>query len=249
MIGNGLVAVVGGGGGIGSAVVRALATAGRPVGVLDVDARAASRAANAAGGTATACHVDVSAEVPLANALERLIAELGPLEGLVNAARATVVRPALELSTSEFERVIGVNLVSAFITCREAARRMMGGGAIVNLSSVNARTPNAGRTAYAASKAGLEGLTRALALEWAPRGIRVAAVAPGYVGTPQIERLIDGGHVREDEVRARTPLGRMAAPEEIAAMIAFLLSADASYVSGAVVDVDGGWLVQGLPGG
>ncbi len=242
----GAVAVIGGGGGIGQAIARRLVAEGRPVAIIDVDGDAAARSAILAGASARAITLDGRDERAFASALDAAISELGAISGLVNAQGMTLARQALDMTDDEFRSVLDVNLVSVFSASRAAAARMGAGGAIVNISSIAARTPNMSRAAYAASKAGVEGLTRALAFEWAARGIRVAAIAAGYTDTPFIRHAIADGFLEQRQVEARTPLGRMAQPAQIASVASFLLGPDASYITGAVVDADGGWLVQGL---
>ena len=145
------------------------------------------------------------------------------------------------MDDSTFESVLAVNLTGVFYTCRAVGRALLagGGGAIVTIASISAKGGQAGRANYAASKWGLAGLTKTLAIEWGHRGVRVNAVAPNGVDTPMIR---DG--IPEDFLSGvmldRTPLGRLAQPEEIAAAVAFLLSDEAAYVNGAVLELDGG---------
>jgi NAD(P)-dependent dehydrogenase (short-subunit alcohol dehydrogenase family) len=122
-----------------------------------------------------------------------------------------------------------------------------GRGAIVNVASINALVGMPGRAAYCASKAGLLGLTRVLAVEWAGRGVRVNAVCPGYVRTPMVERAIAQGFYSGEALRDHTPAGRLAEPSEIAAAVAYLASNDASYLTGQALVVDGGYLTYGAP--
>jgi NAD(P)-dependent dehydrogenase (short-subunit alcohol dehydrogenase family) len=122
-----------------------------------------------------------------------------------------------------------------------------GRGSIVNVASINAEVGMPGRAAYCASKAGLVGLTRVLAVEWASRGVRVNAVEPGYVRTPMVENAIAQGLLAEQAMRDRTPLDRLAEPGEVARAVAFLASKDAAYVTGQALVIDGGYLAYGAP--
>ena len=166
----------------------------------------------------------------------------GRLDGLVNCAgiSPTFVRSA-ELSDEAWQEVINVNLRGTFLCAREAGRAMLeqGYGSIVNVTSVHAWVGFERLAAYAASKGGIEALTRTLAVEWAPQGVRVNALAPGYYRTDLSRGLLDSP--RGDRIRARVPMGRTGEPEELGGAATFLLSDAASYVTGTTITVDGGW--------
>jgi NAD(P)-dependent dehydrogenase (short-subunit alcohol dehydrogenase family) len=170
---------------------------------------------------------------------ERLVAktadELGRLDALVNNAGVTVAKPALELTAADFDSIFAIDVRAAFLLSQCAAARMNEGGAIVNVTSVHEHVPRAGFALYSAAKAALGMLTRSLALELAP-GIRVNAVAPGAIATERNEEA--------DALVDEIPLGRPGEPEEVASVVAFLLSDDARYMTGASVVVDGGALQQ-----
>jgi NAD(P)-dependent dehydrogenase (short-subunit alcohol dehydrogenase family) len=170
---------------------------------------------------------------------ERLVAEtaaeLGRLDALVNNAGVTVARPALDLTAADFDAIFSIDVRAAFLLSQCAARRMGEGGAIVNVTSVHEHVPRAGFALYASAKAALGMLTRSLALELAP-AVRVNAVAPGAIATERNEEA--------DSLAAEIPLGRPGEPAEVASVVAFLLSDEARYMTGASVVVDGGALQQ-----
>jgi NAD(P)-dependent dehydrogenase (short-subunit alcohol dehydrogenase family) len=168
---------------------------------------------------------------------ERLVAEtvdaLGGLHALVNNAGVTVAKPVFELTASDFDSIFAIDVRAAFLLSQQAARRMGDGGAIVNVTSVHEHVPRVGFALYASAKAALGMLTRSLALELAP-AIRVNAVAPGVIATERNEEA--------KSLAADTPLGRAGTPAEVAGVVAFLLSAEAGYMTGESVIVDGGAL-------
>jgi NAD(P)-dependent dehydrogenase (short-subunit alcohol dehydrogenase family) len=171
---------------------------------------------------------------------ERLVTEvaeaLGGIDALVNNAGVTVAKPALELSTDDFDSIFAIDVRAAFLLSQHAARRMgEGGGSIVNVTSIHEHVPRAGFALYASAKAALGMLTRSLALELAP-SIRVNAVAPGAIATERNEEA--------ESLEAEIPLGRPGEPAEVASVVAFLLSNEARYMTGASVLVDGGALQQ-----
>jgi NAD(P)-dependent dehydrogenase (short-subunit alcohol dehydrogenase family) len=153
----------------------------------------------------------------------------------------------LEQSVEGFDRILDVHLRGTFLFSREAARTMIqqGCGAIVNLSSITAFGGIPGRNAYAAAKAGISAMTRSMACEWAAKGLRINAVAPGYVRTELIKRLAESAVLDEEKINKRTPMGRMAEPIEIARAIRFLASDEASFITGTTLSVDGGWTAFG----
>jgi NAD(P)-dependent dehydrogenase (short-subunit alcohol dehydrogenase family) len=162
---------------------------------------------------------------------------LGGIDALVNNAGVTVAKPALELSADDFDLIFSVDVRAAFLLSQQAARRMGEGGAIVNVTSIHEHVPRAGFALYASAKAALGMLTRSLALELAP-GIRVNAVAPGAIATDRNEEA--------DALADEIPLGRPGEPAEVASVVAFLLSDDARYLTGASILVDGGALQQAI---
>jgi 3-oxoacyl-[acyl-carrier protein] reductase len=245
----GRVAIVTGAGqGIGAATARRLAAEGAAVAVLERSeetGNATAEAIRAAGGQATAVTCDVSSAASVAEAVSRVAADHDRIDVLVNNAGITRDNLLFRLSEEDWDTVIAVNLRSVFLTCRAVQKHMVSAkyGRIVNLSSRSA-LGNRGQANYAAAKAGIQGLTATLAIELGPFNITVNAVAPGYVATPMTAatavRVGSTPEEHQHEVAERTPLGRVGQPEEIASVIAFLASDDASYVSGQTLYVNGG---------
>jgi 3-oxoacyl-[acyl-carrier protein] reductase len=262
---EGRVAVVtGGGAGLGEAICLRLGREGARVAVLDVDLDAAQRTADLAGGVAVGADVSDSGAVD--RALEQTEAELGPVDvwvnnaGIAAVAQAERVVPRLErqldeaaaggpvatpldalvrLPDEEWRRMLAVHLDGTFFGTRAAARSMAqrGGGVIVNVASVCGLDGCAGYPHYSAAKAGVLGFTRAVAKELAVQGIRVNAVAPGFIDAPTAG--LQGDRVRA-ALRLRTPLGRFAHSEEVAATVAFLASDDAAFFVGETLSPNGG---------
>ena len=241
--------------GIGRSIARHLAAAGAAVVVADVDRAAASRTAEELTGVGLAAlpvHADVSSEEDVTALVETARAWRGGIDVLVNNAGVFPSLPVLDMSAEQFDRVLGVNLRGVYLCSRHVARLMVArglGGRILNVSSVDALHPSAvGLAAYDASKHGVWGFTKNLALELAPHRIWVNAIAPGAVATPGTERMTTPAGVDPAELAARfsarIPMGRMADPDEIAAVALFLASDMSSYMTGSQVVVDGGVLLS-----
>jgi NAD(P)-dependent dehydrogenase (short-subunit alcohol dehydrogenase family) len=195
--------------------------------------------------------VDVAVEADVRALIDACIERYGRLDVLVNnAGNSDQPHPTVEQNVEAFDRLLGIHLRGTFVACREAGRVMLaqGGGAIVNLGSIAGLAGIPARNAYGAAKAGIVAMTRSLACEWARDGIRVNAVAPGYVATELVETLKRNGQMNVRSIEKRTPMGRLARPEEIAGAIGFLASDAASYITGTVLSVDGGWHAYGAAG-
>jgi len=245
---SGRVALVtGGAGGIGRATCQAFFDAGYEVVLTDLDldtAVAAATEIDPSGERVIGLSGDVGSTPAVTAMVDDALARFGRLHALVNVAGVVGPGPSEELEDASWDRLINIHLSGAYRCARAAfpALSASGSGSIVSISSIAGRTGFSFRASYCAAKAGIEGLTRALAVEWAKRGVRVNAVAPGHVRTPMLDYSIEIGSVTEETVRGRTnriPLGRYAQPEEIAAAILFLSSPAASYITGEVLCVDG----------
>jgi len=239
-----VVIVTGGGRGIGAATSRLLASRGYAVGVNYRADRASAEAVVAAieakGGRAIAVPADVSDEDAVRALFDAVVDQLGPVTHLVNNAGALFTQsPLVDMSVERFNKVMLTNVTSCFLCSREFLRRAGEGGAIVNVSSVAARSGSPFEYVdYAASKGAVDTLTKGLSLEVAARGIRVNAVRPGFIHT---RMHADGGEPdRIERLAAQIPLQRGGQPEEVANAIAWLLSDEASYVTGSFMDLAGG---------
>jgi NAD(P)-dependent dehydrogenase (short-subunit alcohol dehydrogenase family) len=257
---DGCAVVTGGGSGIGRAIALALARAGAPVALVDVlaDGAAATAAAiTGAGGRASVVAADVSRWDDVDGAVAAAVRDLGPLGILVNAAGILDgYTPADELTLPVWERVIAINLTGSFFACKRALSEMLPRrrGRIVNIASVAGLVGSGGGPAYTASKHGVVGLTRQLAVVYAERGITVNAICPGAVQTALREHstrilgadapVMRGIGGDDAAVRAITPAARRGTVEEIAAAACYLASEAAAYVTGHTLVVDGGWTAR-----
>lgn len=234
--------VIGAGSGIGRAGAMALAAHGAEVTCADLSATAAEDAASEvreAGGRARSDHVDIGE----AGSVEELFERAGPHEVLVTTPAINVRKHLLDVTLEEFRRVVAVNLEGTFNVVTRAGRRMAagGGGSIVVISSIRAQVVEPGQGVYAATKAGVVQMVRALAAELGPRGVRANAVAPGVVETPLTDQIKSQPDWYDAYAR-KGALGRWAHPREIAGAIVFLAADASSYVTGSYLAVDGGWL-------
>jgi len=239
-----VILVTGGASGIGLAVAQAAARQGARIAIIDSQAAQAETALaglREGGCEAHAEVLDVRTEGACDAAIEAIERKLGPLDGMVACAGISRPEPAASMSDETWDAVIGINLSGLFRSIRPAGRRMTerGRGAIVAIASTDGLGGHAARSHYAASKHGVVGLTRSLAIEWGRHGVRVNAVAPGVVDTPMLRRVTPPEHVANAMVD-RVPLGRFSTAAEQASACLFLLSDAASYINGATLAVDGG---------
>jgi len=231
--------ITGASGGIGGAVARALHAAGATVGLSGTREGPLQALAADLGGRAHVLPCDLGNAQAIDTLPKEAIAAMGALDILVNNAGITRDQLFMRMSDGDWQSVIDVNLTAAMRLCRAAVRPMMKArwGRIVNIGSVVGATGNPGQANYAAAKAGMVGMTKAIAQEVASRGITANTVAPGFIATAMTDKLSDA---QREAISAQIPAGRMGAPEEIAAAVLYLASPEAAYVTGATLHVNGG---------
>lgn len=245
---EGLVALVTGSGrGLGRAIAMAYAREGASV-VLSARSEAeVGQVAMEIGDRALAVAADVRDQAAAARLIEAAALRFGRLDILVNNAGTTAVVPTEDLLLEDWRRVIDTNLTGAFLLSQAAGRVMLsqGSGRIINICSVTSFAALPMRAAYGASKGGLMAFTQALAVEWGPRGLRVNAIAPGFIRTSLQDDLVRRGLFPAERIAKRTPVRRLGRPEDVAAAAVFLASDEADFVNGETFVVDGGWLANG----
>ena len=237
--------VTGGAQGIGRTISEELALAGAHVVLGDVNlegAQATAEAINISGGSASAVKIDVSNATEVREVFDFIIKDKKPVDILVNNAGITRDGLMVRMKESDWDLVLNINLKGSFLCSQQAAKQMMKqkSGVIVNISSIVGVMGNFGQANYSASKAGVIGLTKTLAREVASRGIRVNAIAPGFIDT-EMTRVLD------EEVRQKLieqiPLSRLGLPEDVARCVNFLVSDKSSYITGQVINLNGGMLM------
>jgi NAD(P)-dependent dehydrogenase (short-subunit alcohol dehydrogenase family) len=232
--------VIGGASGIGWAVAKALASDGCRVTVADLDGASATARADELGVPHGAAAVDVTDE----DSVVALFDQTGPLDVVVTTAGFSNIGYIVDMPVDQFRSVVDVCLTGSFIVAKSAGRHLKDGGSLVWISSLNGRQPASGMSAYCAAKAGLSMLTQVAALEFAPRGIRVNAVAPGFVHTPLTEGAAAVPGAVEEYVE-NTPLGRTGTPEDVADAVLFITKAP--WLTGEVLDLNGGAHMKRYP--
>jgi NAD(P)-dependent dehydrogenase (short-subunit alcohol dehydrogenase family) len=253
---NDKVAVItGAAGGQGQAAARLFAEEGARLIVTDIDGEGAEKTAEQvrdAGGEATALRTDVAREKDVAEMIRVAMDEFGTLDVLFNnagvgysAADRLTMASVVDTPEEDWDSILAINLKGVAMGCKHALPVMVdnGGGAIVNNASINALVGLSGADAYTAAKGGIVALTRVLAVDWGPSGVRVNCICPGGVDTAMIAPVLEDEEVL-DFMRESTPLGRLARPGETARVALFLASDEASYMNGAIVPVDGGWTAR-----
>lgn len=244
---NRVAVVTGAASGMGLAISNRLAQAGNDVALLDLDGEQAERAARevgAAGVRAFGAAVDVSDRAAVDDAYARTRSELGPIQLLVTSAGVDQFKRFTDVTVEDWNRIIAVNLTGTFHCIQAALPDMLDAkwGRIVTISSSSAQSGAVKMGPYVASKGGVIGLTKALALEYAPKGITVNTIPPGFIETPMLHRAKDRGELPDiAAVVARTPVRRAGTADDIAAACAFLCSDDAGYITGQAINVNGGW--------
>lgn len=238
--------IIGGASGIGWATAQTLAAQGARVTIADRNTDLAQERAATLGEPHTWAAVEVTDEASVAQLFDDVVAREGGLHVVVNCAGFSGFGVITELDVEQFRSVVDVCLNGAFLVIKHAGRHLGEGGALVSLTSLNARQPAIGMSAYCSAKAGLSMLTQVAALELGPRGIRVNAVAPGFVHTPLTEgAAVVPGVV--DEYVENTALGRAGTPQDIADAVAFLCSPQSSWLTGEILDLNGGAHLKRYP--
>ncbi len=238
--------IIGGGGVLGGKMSEGLARAGADVAVLDLNpekARKQAEALNAHGIRTLALQVDATSKQGLKDAADAILAKLNRVDILINAPGINSATPFFEIAEEEYEKIMGVNLKSMFLSCQLFGKIMIDqgeGGSIINISSASSGPPLSKIFTYSVSKAGVNNLTKFLAREWAPHRIRVNALAPGFFPAEQNRKILT--RERTEDIFRHTPMGRFGDPEELVGAVIWLASEKAaSFVTGALIRVDGGF--------
>jgi len=247
---NKVAVVTGASKGIGKAIAAGFAREGasvvvasRSINVLEEGVRKIK----AAGGEASAVSVDVRNPDSIGDLMKKTVERYGRLDLLVNNAGITMGGASEDLSPDDWRTALETDLFGVFFACQAAARIMIpqGGGNIINISSVNGILAAPRRAAYCASKAAVNELTKVLAIEWADRKIRVNAIAPGYIRTELVQDVIDKGAISMEAILRRTPQHRIGEVEDIVALALYMAGEESAYMTGSIVNIDGGWLAYG----
>ena len=235
--------VTGAGSGMGEAIAQTYAREGARVAVLDINEQAANEVAAAIGGNAVAIGCDVTRRTDIARAVEATQSAFGGVDILINnAGVAHVNKPVMEINEAEFDRVFAVNVKGLFMVTQAVvpAMRNKGGGVIINIGSTAGLRPRPGLSAYNATKGAVHNLTKTLAVELAPDRIRVCAIAPVATDTPLLPTFLGPAPGMREKFIATVPLGRLATAQDIADAALFLASAEAKFLTGNIMEVDGG---------
>ena len=247
---NKVAIVTGASKGIGKAIATRFAREGASLVVASRSRDALEKVAHeikSAGGEALVVTVDVRNAESTDELVKKTVSHYGRLDLLVNNAGITMGGASEELSPEDWRTAMETDLFGVFFACQAAARVMIpqGGGNIINISSVNGILAAPRRAAYCSSKAGVNALTKVLAIEWADRNIRVNAIAPGYVRTELVQDVIDKGAISMEAILRRTPQHRIGEVEDIAGLAVYMASDESSYMTGSIVTIDGGWTAYG----
>lgn len=242
-LGSKIAIVTGAGSGIGKSIAENFAAEGARVVVADIDFAAAEAAARAIGERAIAVRCDVGSMADVRACVAQAVAAFGTVDILVNNAGATHVnKPMLEIGEEEYDRIFAVNVKGVFLGCQAVVPvfRRQGSGVIINIGSTAGLRPRPGLSAYNATKGAVHSLTRSRAVELAPDRIRVCAIAPVATDTPLLPTFLGPAAGQREKFIASVPLGRLAQPRDVAAVALFLASDEAQFITGNIVEVDGG---------
>ncbi|KRE27080.1 short-chain dehydrogenase [Mycobacterium sp. Soil538] len=236
--------VTGGGSGIGAAIASAFAAKGARIAVVDLNADAAQDHAATLGEHSRGFRCDVSDPASVTATVEEVVTAFGRVDVLVNSAGVALLGPAEELALDAWDKTIDINLKGTFLMCQTVGRHMLdaGGGVVINMASQAATVALDQHVAYCASKFGVVGVTKVLAMEWGGRGVRVNSISPTVVLTELGHKAWDGP--RGDALKKQIPVGRFAYPNEIAAAAVFLASDAAGMITGADLLIDGGYTIR-----
>ena len=243
-----VIVVTGGSRGMGISMVQGIVAAGGRVAIIARDAarlEGIENSANEAGSDIRTFAADIADPDDVKRVFEEIHTTYGRIDGLVNNAGITKVGPSIDYDIADLQRILAVNVTGLFACSQAAAGLMPDGGAIVNTASLSSFVGQPERAAYVASKTAVLGMTRALAVEWGPLGIRVNAIAPGYIETDLTRDLLDRGVISRELIEGRTPLRRFGQPDDVVGAVLFLLSPLSAFVTGATLSIDGGWLANG----
>lgn len=240
--------VTGAGSGIGAAIAERFVTAGYRVALFDINEKTALETSARVGGPGKTIAIggDVSDQDQVQSAVRRTVEEFGSLDVLVNNAGIEIYGTVVELTPEQWDRQMAVNLKGSYLFSKYSVPEMRRGGAIIHISSAHAHVSWPRCAAYDATKAGLIGMTRAMALDHGKQGIRVNAICPGYIATPLLDKAFALGEVDREAVLKFHPLGRVGTPMDIAEAALFLASYAAAFISGVALNVDGCLTAQGL---
>lgn len=243
------VLVTGAAAGIGLSLSTAFAKAGAKVFMVDLNQAALDQAISGLQGYEVAGYAaSVTDDEAVKQAFQTCHEQFGPVDVLFNNAGISLNKPSLSIGLDEWRRCVDINLTSLFLCAQEAAKHMQasGGGVIINTASIWGVSTSAERTAYCTTKAGVVAMTKCLAAEWGQFGIRVLALGPGYTRTALVEKLAQSNTLDVADLERRTPLGRLAEPDEIAELALFLASDAAKFMTGQTHLMDGGWEANGF---
>jgi NAD(P)-dependent dehydrogenase (short-subunit alcohol dehydrogenase family) len=237
-----IVLVTGGTSGLGYAIAGAFVAHGATVVIIGRDPDRLARARKELGGNLTALSCDLRDIDRFPALIGEIRESLGEIDVLVNNAGVNLKKEAVAVTDREYGDIIQTNQTAVFALAREVAKPMLdrGNGSIIMISSMAAHYGIPGVIAYTAAKSAVEGMTRALAVEWSPRGVRVNCIAPGFIATPMSAKALDADAARRNRVLARTPMGRLGEPSDVANAALFLASSQAKFITGVVLPVDGG---------